>query len=65
MAPVPRRLCAIGSLLLQMNWDNAIARGMITQRSNTVVVVISKLTSLYYPEMFVQLTQQFSEHDVR
>jgi len=54
-----------GSLLLQMNWDNDIARGMINQRSNMVAVVISKLTNLYYPEMFVQLTQQISEHDVR
>ncbi|MDH3747592.1 MAG: LacI family transcriptional regulator [Gammaproteobacteria bacterium] len=44
---------------------NAIARGLITQRSNMVAVVISKLTNLYYPEVLVQLTQRFSEHDVR
>ncbi|MEM1176304.1 MAG: LacI family DNA-binding transcriptional regulator [Pseudomonadota bacterium] len=44
---------------------NAIARGLITQRSNMVAVVISKLTNLYYPEVLVQLTQRFSEQGVR
>lgn len=44
---------------------NAIARGLITQRSNMVAVVISKLTNLYYPEVLVQLAQQFSERGVR
>ena len=44
---------------------NAIARGLITQRSNMVAVVISKLTNLYYPEVLVQLTQQFSLRGVR
>ncbi|MGI9236999.1 MAG: LacI family DNA-binding transcriptional regulator [Woeseiaceae bacterium] len=44
---------------------NAIARGLITRRSNMVAVVISKLTNLYYPEVLVQLTQHFSEHGVR
>ncbi len=44
---------------------NAIARGLITQRSNMVAVVISKLTNLYYPEVMVQLTQRFSERGVR
>lgn len=44
---------------------NAIARGLITQRSNMVAIVISKLTNLYYPEVLVQLTQRFSEHGVR
>ena len=43
---------------------NAIARGLITQRSNMVAVVISRLTNLYYPEVLVQLTQRFSEHGV-
>ena len=28
---------------------NAIARGLITQRSNMVAVVISRMTNLYYP----------------
>lgn len=44
---------------------NAIARGLITQRSNMVAVVISKLTNLYYPEVLVQLTQRFSERGIR
>ncbi|MEM1263804.1 MAG: LacI family DNA-binding transcriptional regulator [Pseudomonadota bacterium] len=44
---------------------NAIARGLITQRSNMVAVVISKLTNLYYPEVLVMLTQRFSEHGIR
>lgn len=44
---------------------NAIARGLITQRSNMVAVVISKLTNLYYPEVLVRLTQHFSKYDVR
>ena len=44
---------------------NAIARGLITRRSNMVAVVISKLTNLYYPEVLVKLTQNFSEHGVR
>jgi DNA-binding LacI/PurR family transcriptional regulator len=44
---------------------NAIARGLITQKSNMVAVVISKLTNLYYPEVLVQLTQRFSERGVR
>jgi DNA-binding LacI/PurR family transcriptional regulator len=44
---------------------NAIARGLITRRSNMVAVVISKLTNLYYPEVLVQLTQRFSERGVR
>jgi DNA-binding LacI/PurR family transcriptional regulator len=44
---------------------NAIARGLITQRSNMVGVVISKVTNLYYPEVLVRLTQRFSEHGMR
>jgi DNA-binding LacI/PurR family transcriptional regulator len=44
---------------------NAIARGLITRRSNMVAVVISKLTNLYYPEVLVKLTQNFSQHGVR
>ena len=44
---------------------NAIARGLITQRSNMVAVIISKLTNLYYPEVLVELTQRFSERGIR
>ncbi len=44
---------------------NAIARGLITQRSNMVAVIISKQTNLYYPEVLVQITQRFSERGIR
>ena len=44
---------------------NAIARGLITQRSNMVAVIISRQTNLYYPEVLVQITQRFSEHGIR
>lgn len=44
---------------------NAIARGLITQRSNMVAVIISKLTNLYYPEVLVELTQRFSARGIR
>jgi DNA-binding LacI/PurR family transcriptional regulator len=44
---------------------NAIARGLITQRSDMVAVLISVQTNLYYPEVLVQLTKRFSERGVR
>ncbi len=44
---------------------NAIARGLITQRSNMVAVIISKQTNLYYPEVLVELTQRFSDRGIR
>ena len=44
---------------------NAIARGLITQRSNMVAVIISRQTNLYYPEVLVQITQRFSERGIR
>jgi DNA-binding LacI/PurR family transcriptional regulator len=44
---------------------NAIARGLITQRSNMVAVVISQQTNLYYPEVLVQLTARFSARGIR
>lgn len=44
---------------------NAIARGLITRRSNMVAVLISVQTNLYYPEVLVQLTKRFSERGVR
>ena len=44
---------------------NAIARGLITQRSNMVGVIISKLVNLNYPEVLVELTQRFSERGIR
>lgn len=44
---------------------NAIARGLITQRSNMVAVIITQQTNLYYPEVLFQLTGQFSDHGIR
>ena len=44
---------------------NAIARGLITQRSNMVAVLISRMTNLNYPEVLVQFTQAFSERGIR
>ncbi len=44
---------------------NAIARSLITRRSNLVAVLISNLTNLYYPEVLAQLTQRFSARGVR
>ena len=38
---------------------NAIARSLITRRSNMVAVMISDLTNLYSPEVLSELTQQF------
>ena len=43
---------------------NAIARGLITRRSNMVAVIMSQQTNLYYPEVLVQLTQRFSNHRI-
>jgi len=43
---------------------NAIARSLITRRSNMVAVVVSQQTNLYYPEVLVQLSQRFSERGV-
>lgn len=44
---------------------NAIARGLITQRSNMVGVIIPRMTNLTYPEVLVALTRAFSEHGIR
>ncbi|MEM8771187.1 MAG: LacI family DNA-binding transcriptional regulator [Pseudomonadota bacterium] len=44
---------------------NAIARSLISGRSNLVAVLISNLTNLYYPEVLAELTQRFSAHGVR
>ncbi|MFN7222254.1 MAG: LacI family DNA-binding transcriptional regulator [Burkholderiales bacterium] len=38
---------------------NAMARSLITRRSNLVGVLISNLTNLYYPEVLSELCQQF------
>ena len=44
---------------------NAIARGLITQRSNMIGVIIPRMTNLTYPEVLVELTQAFSKHGIR
>ncbi len=44
---------------------NAIARGLITRRSNLVAVIISNLTNLYYPEVLAELSQRLSGRDMR
>lgn len=44
---------------------NAIARSLITRRSNIVAVLISNLTNLYYPEVLAQLTQRLSNSGMR
>ena len=44
---------------------NAIARSLITRRSNLVAVLISNLTNLYYPEVLSELSQQFVKNGMR
>lgn len=44
---------------------NAIARGLITRRSNLVAIIISNLTNLYYPEVLAELTQRLSAQGIR
>ena len=44
---------------------NAIARSLITRRSNLVAVLISNLTSLYYPEVLSELSAHASAHGER
>ncbi|MEE4210565.1 MAG: LacI family DNA-binding transcriptional regulator [Parvularcula sp.] len=44
---------------------NAIARSLITKRSNLVAILISNLTNLYYPEVLAELTQKFSGQGMR
>jgi DNA-binding LacI/PurR family transcriptional regulator len=44
---------------------NAIARSLITRRSNLVAVVISNLTNLYYPEVLAELSAQASARGIR
>ena len=44
---------------------NAIASGLITNRSNMVAVLISNLTNLYYPEVLASLTTKLDAQGVR
>ncbi|MFT5138052.1 MAG: DNA-binding LacI/PurR family transcriptional regulator [Arenicella sp.] len=43
---------------------NAIARGLITRRSNIIAVLITDLTNLYYPELLSQLNRGFGEKGI-
>lgn len=44
---------------------NAIARGLITQRSNLVAVLVSGRLNLYYPEVLFRLTDELSKVGLR
>ena len=44
---------------------NALARSLITRRSNLIAVLISNLTSLYYPEVLSELAAHASAHGER
>ena len=44
---------------------NALASGLITNRSNMVAVLISNLTNLYYPEVLASLTAKLDARGVR
>lgn len=44
---------------------NAIARGLITRRSNLVAVMISGRVNLYYPEVLLNLTERLAQKDLR
>ncbi len=44
---------------------NAIARGLISGRSNIVAVLITELTNLNYPQVLSELHRKFSECDIR
>ncbi|MEL6829761.1 MAG: LacI family DNA-binding transcriptional regulator [Pseudomonadota bacterium] len=39
---------------------NAIARGLITQRSNLVAILVSGRLSLYYPEVLFKITEELA-----
>ena len=44
---------------------NAIARGLITQRSHLVAVLVSGRLNLYYPEVLFRLTEELSRQGLR
>lgn len=50
----------------ELGWQpNALARGLITQQSNIVAVLVSGNLNLYYPEVLFSLTQRLSEEKLR
>lgn len=44
---------------------NALAQGLISGRTNLVGVLIPSLTSLYYPDVLAEISQQLTERDIR
>jgi DNA-binding LacI/PurR family transcriptional regulator len=44
---------------------NAIARSLITRRSNLIAVIISNLTNLYYPEVLAEISAIASTKGIR
>jgi len=50
----------------ELGWQpNALARGLITQQSNLIAVLISGSVNLYYPEVLFTLTQRLSDEKLR
>jgi DNA-binding LacI/PurR family transcriptional regulator len=50
----------------ELNYQpNAIARGLITRRSNLIAILVSSQMNFYYPEVLFQLTDRFSELGLR
>lgn len=50
----------------ELNYQpNAIARGLITRRSNLIAVLVSSQMNFYYPEVLFQLTNRFSQQGMR
>ena len=46
----------------ELNYQpNAIARGLITRRSNLISVLVSSQMNFYYPEVLFQLTDRISK----
>ena len=64
VSPVMRARVAKAAMELDYT-PNAIARSLITRRSNLVAVLISNLTNLYYPEVLSELSQQFVNNGMR
>jgi DNA-binding LacI/PurR family transcriptional regulator len=64
VSPATRAL--VMKVARELNYTpNAIARSLITRRSNLVAVLISNLTNLYYPEVLSELCQQFEKRGMR
>ncbi len=44
---------------------NAMASGLMTNRTGLIAVIISSLTNLYYPEVLAEITQRLSDRNAR